>query len=90
MIEKMIEKLAQLERLEEIANHAEADYDKEPENAEAEKRFDLAYQNEYNAFIELATMLSDYIGVDIKTSRSMIQGKRKELWNILKSASMAE
>lgn len=28
MIEKMIEELARLERLEEIANHAEDDYDR--------------------------------------------------------------
>lgn len=40
MIKKMIEELARLERLEEIANHAEDDYDREPENAEYEKAFD--------------------------------------------------
>lgn len=34
MIEKMINELTRLERLEEIANHAEDDYDREPENAQ--------------------------------------------------------
>ena len=34
MIKKIIEELTRLEKLEEIANHAENDYDREPENAE--------------------------------------------------------
>ena len=84
MIEKMINELTKLERLEEIANHAEDDYDREPENAEYEKTFDDAYKNEYAAFMAVATMLSDWIGVDIATSRAMVNGKRAELWDILK------
>lgn len=86
MIKKIIEELTRLEKLEEIANHAESDYDREPENAEYEKAFDDAYRAEYNAFMTVATMLSDYIGVDIATSRAMVNGKRSELWQILKRA----
>lgn len=86
MIKKIIEELTRLEKLEEIANHAENDYDREPENAEYEKTFDDAYRAEYNAFMTVATMLSDYIGVDIATSRAMVNGKRSELWQILKRA----
>ena len=88
MIEKMINELTRLERLEEIANHAEDDYDREPENAEYEKAFDDAYKNEYAAFMAVATMLSDWIGVDIATSRAMVNGKRTELWDILKHAAI--
>ena len=88
MIEKMINELTKLERLEEIANHAEDDYDREPENAEYEKTFDDAYKNEYAAFMAVATMLSDWIGVDIATSRAMVNGKRAELWDILKHAAI--
>lgn len=88
MIRKMIDELARLERLEEIANHAEDDYDREPENAEYEKTFDDAYRNEYAAFMAVATMLSDWIGVDIATSRAMVNGKRAELWDILKRAAI--
>ena len=88
MIKKMIEELARLERLEEIANHAEDDYDREPENAESEKTFDDAYKNEYAAFMAVATMLSDWIGVDIATSRAMVNGKRADLWDILKRAAI--
>ena len=88
MIKKMIDELTKLERLEEIANHAESDYDREPENAEYEKTFDDAYKNEYAAFMTVATMLSDWIGVDIATSRAMVNGKRAELWNILKRAAI--
>lgn len=86
MIKKIIEELTRLEKLEEIANHAENDYDREPENAEYEKAFDDAYRAEYNAFMTVATMLSNYIGVDIATSRAMVNGKRSELWQILKRA----
>jgi hypothetical protein len=88
MIEKMINGLVRLERMEEISNHAEADYDREPENAEYEKTFDDAYKNEYAAFMEVATMLSCWIGIDIATSRAMVNGKRAELWDILKHAAI--
>ena len=88
MIKKMIDELTRLEKLEEIANHAEDDYDREPENAEYEKTFDDAYKAEYTAFMTVATMLSDWIGVDIKTSRAMVNGKRAELWYILKRAAI--
>lgn len=88
MIKKMIDKLTELEKLEEIANHADADYDREPENAEYEKTFDDAYKAEYTAFMAVATMLSDWIGVDIATSRAMVNGKRAELWDILKRAAI--
>lgn len=40
----LLEKLQKLERMEEIANHAEADYDREPENAEYEETFGRAYK----------------------------------------------
>lgn len=86
MIKKIIEELTKLERLEEIANNAEIDYDREPENMEYEKAFDDAYRAEYKSFMAVATMLSDYIGVDIATARTMVNGKRSELWQILKRA----
>lgn len=88
MIKKMIAELARLERLEEIANHAESDYDREPENAEYEKTFDDSYKAEYTAFMSVATMLSGWIGVDIATSRAIVNKKRAELWDILKRAAI--
>ena len=36
----LLEKLQKLERMEEIADHAEADYEREPENAEYEATFE--------------------------------------------------
>lgn len=88
MIKKIIDELTRLERLEEIANHADADYDREPENVDCEKAFDAAYKAEYAAFMTVATMLSGWIGVDIATARSMVSGKRAELWDILKRAAV--
>lgn len=84
MTEKIIKELARLERLEEIANHAESDYDREPENVEFEKTFDDAYKNEYTAFMAVATLLCELTGMDIATARSLVNGKRAELWDILK------
>lgn len=88
MIKKMIDELTRLEMLEEIANHVEDDYDREPENAEYEKTFDDAYKAEYTSFMSVSTMLSDWIGVDIATSRAMVNGKRAELWDVLKRAAI--
>lgn len=88
MIEKIIDELTRLERLEDIANHADADYDREPENADCEKAFDDAYKAEYAAFMTVATMLSGWIGVDIATARAMVSGKRAKLWDILKRAAI--
>ena len=84
MIEKIFEELQHLAILEEIANHAEADYGREPENEDYEMLFDLAYENEYKSFMKASKMLSKYIGVDIATARAMINGKRSEVIDILK------
>ena len=81
----LLEKLQKLERMEEIANHAEADYDREPENAEYEATFDLAYKNEFDAFINAAKYIEYMTGgeIDFMTAKKMIQTKREELISIL-------
>ena len=81
----LLEKLQKLERMEEIANHAESDYEREPENAEYEAIFDLAYQNEFKAYIEAAKYI-EYMtdgNIDFMTAKKMIQTKRSELISIL-------
>ena len=84
MAEKIFEELKNLARLEEIANQAEANYDRDLEDEDYERAYDLAYENEYNSFMKAATMLSDYIGVDIATARAMVNWKRSEVIDILK------
>ena len=81
----LLEKLQKLERMEEIANHAEADYDREPENAEYEETFDRAYKNEFDAFVSLAKYIEYMTGgeIDFMTAKKMIQTKRAELISIL-------
>lgn len=81
----LIEKLQRLERLEEIANHAEADYEREPENAEYEETFDRAYKNEFEAYISLAKYIVFITNneIDFNTAKKMIQTKRKELFSLL-------
>lgn len=81
----LFEKLQKLERMEEIANHAEADYEREPENEEYEKTFGIAYKNEFNAYIEAAKYMECMTGgnIDSLTAKRMIQTKRTELLQIL-------
>ena len=81
----LLEKLQKLERMEEIATHAEADYEREPENAEYAATFDLAYQNEFKAYIEAAKYI-EYMtdgNIDFMAAKKMIQTKRAELISIL-------
>ena len=81
----LLEKLQKLERMEEIANHAEADYDREPENAEYEETFDRAYKNEFDAFVSLAKYIEYMTGgeIDFMTAKKIIQTKRSELLSII-------
>ena len=83
----LLKKLQKLERMEEIANHAEADYCREPENAEYEKTFDRAYQNEFDAYISLAKYIEYMTGgeIDFITAKKIIQTKRSELLSILQA-----
>lgn len=81
----LFEKLQQLERLEEIASHAEADYEREPENTEYEETFDRAYRNEFEVYISLAKYIVFITNneIDFNTAKKMIQTKRKELFSLL-------
>ncbi len=81
----LLEKLQRLERMEEIANHAQADYEREPENAEYEETFDRAYKNEFEAFVILAKYIEYITGgeIDFMTAKKIIQTRRSELLSIL-------
>ena len=75
--------LIKLEQLEEIANHAEADYEREPENAEYEATFDRAYDNQFAMFMTVSNQIAEFAGIDAKTARAIVRGKREELKKIL-------
>lgn len=79
MKEEIYRNLLKLERLEEIANHAEADYEREPENLEYEETFDRAYKNEFSAFMTVSGQIAKFAGIGEKTARAMVKGKREEL-----------
>ena len=83
MVDKIKANLYKLEQLERISDHAEADYDREPMNAEYEEAFDRAYQNEYNAFMLVASQIAELAGIDIKTAREIVRVKRDDLKRIL-------
>lgn len=83
MKNEIYKNLLRLETLEEIANHAEADYEKEPENREFEETFDRAYKNEFTAFIKVSEQIATFAGISEKEARAMVKGKREELKRIL-------
>ena len=83
MKNEIYKNLLKLEKLEEIASHAEADYEKDPESAEYEETFDRAYKNEFSAFMTVSGQIAKFAGIDEKTARAMVKGKREELKRIL-------
>lgn len=85
MKNELKQKLEILEKLEAVADAADAAYDAEPENAEKEKAFDIAYKAEYDAFIAVAELIVKMSGgkIDIKTARTIVRTKRKEILNLM-------
>ena len=83
MKQELKKNLMELERLEAVADIADAAYQNAPENEEAEHAFDEAYQAEYDAFMKVSTMISEFAGIDIKAAREMVRVKRAELKQIL-------
>ena len=83
MKNEIYKNLLRLETLEEIANHAEADYEREPENREYEETFDRAYKNEFTAFIKVSEQIATFAGISKREARAMVKGKREELKRIL-------
>lgn len=78
-------RLEELEKLEAIADKADAEYQAEPMSEEKEVAFDAAYQAEYNAFMAAAEcivkMSSGKIG--IKAAREIVRTKRIEILTLL-------
>lgn len=75
-IRKNLEELA---RLEVISDQAEADYEREPDNAEYEAAFDEAYQKEFNIYLLVSSQIAVFSGISDATARKMVKTKRKEL-----------
>ena len=85
-IKKLKEALKDLEAKEEVSEKAGDAYELDPENPEKEKTFNDTYKVEFAAFMSVSASLAKLIGVDEKTARAMIGGKREEIWNILNRA----
>ncbi len=85
MINELKAMLVKLEELEKITNHAEADYEAEPENAEYEATFDRAYKNEFAAYMECVKMIQQISGgkIDFQTAKKIISTERVNLFQIL-------
>ena len=85
MLNELKARLTKLEELEKIANHAEADYEAEPENAEYEATFDRAYKNEFNAYMDCVKLVQKISGgkIDFETAKKLVQTKRGELVKLL-------
>lgn len=83
MINAIKANLIKLEELEKVANHAEADYEREPENAEYEETFDRAYSAEFAAFIAVSKQIAEFTGMDEKVARTLVRTRRNDILNIL-------
>lgn len=83
MKNEIYKNLLRLEKLEEIANHAEADYERDPESAECEETFDRAYKNEFDCFMQVSGQIAKMAGINEKTARAIVKGRREELKRIL-------
>lgn len=85
MINELKAKLEQLEMLERISNHAEADYEANPENTEYEETFDRAYKNEFTAYMECVKLVQKISGgkIDFQTAKKLINAEREKLFEIL-------
>lgn len=85
MVNELKAKLEKLEALEQISNHAEADYEAHPESAECEETFDRAYKNEFNAYMECVKMIQKISGgkIDFMTAKKMVKVERGKLIEIL-------
>ena len=85
MINELKAKLEKLYMMEQISEHAEADYEANPESAECEETFDRAYQNEFNVFLDCVKLVQKISDgkIDFMTAKKMIQEDRKNLLEIL-------
>lgn len=85
MMNELKVKLEQLEMLEKISNHAEADYEAHPENEEFEATFDRAYKNEFSAYVECVKMVQKISGgkIDFMTAKKMVKTEREKLFEFL-------
>ena len=85
MMNELKAKLEKLYMLEQISNHAEADYEAHPESAECEETFDRAYKNEFNAYMECVKTVQKISGgkIDFMTAKKMVSGEREKLLTIL-------
>jgi len=85
MINELKAKLEELTRLEEAASKADDEMMADPTNEEKEKAFDVAYQNEFNAFIAVSEMIVKITSgkIDTKTAREIVRTIRNEIINLV-------
>ncbi len=84
-IKEIRTELVKLEELEQIADAAEAEYSKFPEDEEKERAFDEAYQKQYDCFMRISTAIVQLTNgqINIASARAIVSGKRDRLKAIL-------
>lgn len=80
IIKTNLEKLTELEKL---ADQAEHEYIQDSENPEKEKAFDDAYLEECKLYLHVAVQVSSYTGLSVDTAKKWVKTKREELISIL-------
>lgn len=69
-----------LEILERAADKCDSAWEKDPENKEAERAFDEAYQAQWNQNEKCAQMIHEFSGkaIDLKSARQLISKKHRQ------------
>lgn len=79
-IKSGLEKFTELEK---VTAQAEDNYEREPENINYEKAFDLTYRAEFDVYMNVSNMLAFMLNIENKVARKMVCEKRNEIMSIL-------
>lgn len=82
-IEEIKAELERLTALEKVTAQAEDNYTREPENANYENAFDLAYQAEFKVYMNVSYMIAFLLNIKNKVARKMVVERRNEIVSLL-------
>jgi hypothetical protein len=83
-ISQLMDALVALEAKEGWADICDARYDSNPYDEEAERAFDQAYREEWEAFGKAVKMLVDLTGMDVSVANTLLRAKREKVMGIVK------
>ena len=83
-IAQFMDALVALEAKEGWADICDERYDSNPYDEDAERAFDQAYREEWEAFGNAVKMLVDLTGMDVSVANTLLRAKREKVMGIVK------